>query len=69
LSWRDAGLDIDYRVYLQGPGQPGDVPVTAVSADRATITGLRPGRYRAKVVSVNFYQHTGPAAKVTFTIP
>ena len=36
---------------------------------RATITGLRPGPYRAKVVPVNFYQHAGPAAEVTFTIP
>ena len=36
---------------------------------RATITGLRPGHYRAEVVPVNFYQHAGPAAEVTFTVP
>jgi hypothetical protein len=66
LNWPDAGLDIGYRVYLQGPG---DTPVTRASAPSATITGLRSGRYRAKVVPVNLYQYTGPAAEVTFTIP
>ena len=35
----------------------------------ATITGLRPGRYLAKVVPVNFKKRPGPAAKVTFKIP
>jgi hypothetical protein len=69
LSWPDAGLGIRYSVYLQGPGEPGSNPVATVSADDATITGLRPGRYLAKVVPVNFKKHTGPAAKVTFKIP
>ena len=68
LSWPDAGLNIYYRVYLQGPGKPGDAPVT-VYADRATITGLRSGAYQATVVPVNFYKLTGPAAEVTFTVP
>jgi hypothetical protein len=69
LSWPDAGLGLHYRVYLQGPGEPGGTPVATASADDATITGLRPGRYLATVVPVNFKKHTGPAAKVTFKIP
>ena len=69
LGWPDAGLDIHYRVYLQGPGEYGAAPVVSVPSGGATITGLRPGTYRAKVVPVNFYQHTGPAAEVTFTVP
>jgi hypothetical protein len=69
LGWPDAGLDVHYRVYLQGPGEYGAAPVASLPSDGATITGLRPGTYRAKVVPVNFYQHTGPAAEVTFTVP
>jgi hypothetical protein len=69
LSWPDAGLDIHYRVYLRGPGEPGDAPVATASADGATVTGLRPGTYRATVVPANFYQTTGPAGEVTFTVP
>jgi hypothetical protein len=69
LSWPDAGLGLHYRVYLQGPGESGGTPVVTAAADSATITGLQKGRYLAKVVPVNFKNHTGPAAKVTFTIP
>ena len=69
LSWPDAGLGIHYRVYLQGPGEPGGTPVATAYADGATITGLRPGGYRATVVPVNFKTRTGPAAGVTFTVP
>jgi hypothetical protein len=69
LSWPDAGLSIHYRVYLQGPGEPGGIPVATAYSDRATITGLQPGRYQAKVVPVNFKKKTGPAARVTFTVP
>jgi hypothetical protein len=69
LSWPDAGLGLRYRVYLQGPGEPGSNPVATGSADDATITGLQPGRYLAKVVPVNFKRRTGRAAKVTFRIP
>jgi hypothetical protein len=69
LSWPDAGLGIGYRVYLQGPGEPGGTPVATASAKGATITGLQPGRYQATVVPVNFKQRTGRAARVTFTIP
>ena len=68
LSWPDAGLGVRYRVYLQGPGEPGDTPVTTAYADSATIAGLRPGGYQAKVVPVNFKKHTGPGAEVTFTV-
>jgi hypothetical protein len=66
LSWPDAGLGLQYRVYLQGPG---GAQVTTVDADQDTITGLPPGSYQAKVVPVNFKQKTGPAARVTFTVP
>ena len=69
LSWPDAGLGLRYRVYLQGPGEPGGTPVATAYADGATITGLRPGRYLARVVPVNFKKRPGPAAKVTFKIP
>ena len=69
LSWPDAGLGVHYRVYLQGPGEPGSTPVATAYADGATITGLGPGGYRAMVVPVNFKKHTGPAAGVTFTVP
>jgi hypothetical protein len=69
LKWPDAGLDIRYRVYLRGPREAGDAPVTTADADGATVTGLQPGTYRAKVVPINLYKHTGPAAEVTFTVP
>ena len=69
LSWPDAGLGIHYRVYLQGPGEPGGTPVATAYADGATITGLRPGGYQATVVPVNFKKRTGSAARVTFTVP
>ena len=69
VSWPGACLDIRYRVYLQGPGEPGRTPVATASADAVTITGLRPGRYRATVVPVNFYARAGPAARVTFAVP
>ncbi|HLK72616.1 MAG TPA: methyltransferase domain-containing protein [Streptosporangiaceae bacterium] len=69
LSWPDAGLGLRYRVYLLGPGESGGTPVTTANADSATITGLQPGSYQAKVVPVNVKTRTGPAAKVTFKIP
>jgi hypothetical protein len=69
LSWPDAGLDIHYGVYLRGPGEPGKAPVASTTADGATVTGLRPGTYRARVVPLNFYQYAGRAAEVTFTVP
>jgi hypothetical protein len=69
LSWPDAGLSIHYRVYLQGPGEPGGTPVATAYADGATITGLQPGRYLAKVVPVSFKRRLGRPAEVTFTVP
>jgi hypothetical protein len=69
LSWPDAGLGLRYRVYLQGPGEPGGTPVATADADDATITGLRSGHYLAKVVPVNFKRRAGPAARITFSIP
>ena len=69
LSWPDAGLGVRYRIYLQGPGRPGDRPVTTAYHDGATLTGLRPGRYVARVVPANFRKYTGRGAEVTFTVP
>jgi hypothetical protein len=66
LSWPDAGLNIHYRVYLQGPGGS---RVITVYGHRTTITGLQPGTYQARVVPVNFKKKTGRAARVTFTVP
>jgi hypothetical protein len=69
LSWPDAGLSIYYRVYLLGPGQSYGTLVATRYRDSATITGLRPGRYQARVVPVNFKDKTGRGARVTFTVP
>jgi hypothetical protein len=69
LSWPDAGLRVRYRVYLQGPGRPGDSPAATTLAQSATIGGLRPGSYLARVVPVNFKHQTGAAAQVSFTVP
>jgi len=69
LSWPYTGLGIRYHVFLQGPRELGDTPVTTAYADGATITGLPPGIYQATVVPVNFKQHTGRPARVTFTVP
>jgi hypothetical protein len=69
LSWPGAGLDISYRVYLRGPGQLGRTPAATTGVGTVTVKGLRPGRYQARVVPVNFYAHTGPAAEVAFTVP
>jgi hypothetical protein len=69
LSWPDAGLGLQYRVYLQGPGEPGGTPVATATADRATITGLQPGDYQVTVMPVNFKNKTGRAARATFTVP
>ena len=68
LSWRGVGLSIRYLVYLRGPDEPGDSPVTTTYADAATITGLRSGEYHATVVPVNAKKHTGTAADVTFAV-
>ena len=69
LSWPDAGLGVRYLIYLQGPGQPGGSPVTTTYRDGATLTGLPPGRYVARVVPANFRKYTGRGAGVTFTLP
>jgi len=69
LSWPDAGLGVRYLIYLNGPGQPGDSPVTTAYHDGATLTGLQPGSYVARVVPANFRKYTGRGAKVTFTVP
>ena len=69
LSWPGGGLNIRYRVYVYGPGQPGRHPVATTSHPGTAITGLRAGRYRAKVEPVNFYGYAGPSGEVTFTIP
>jgi hypothetical protein len=69
LSWPGAGLGVRYLIFLQGPGQPGSSPATTAYHDGATLTGLRPGRYVARVVPANFRTYTGRAAEVTFTVP
>jgi hypothetical protein len=68
LSWPDAGLGLHYLVYLTGPGQPGDSPVTTAYHDGAALTGLRPGRYAARVVPANLRKYKGRGAKVAFTV-
>jgi hypothetical protein len=41
----------------------------AVGLDAATLTGLAPGTYLARVVPANIKHDTGPAAQVAFTVP
>ena len=65
----DAGLRLRYHVYLQGPGEPDGAPVRITQKNGATVTGLRPGGYVARVVPANFRKYTGRGAKVTFTVP
>ena len=42
---------------------------TTAYHDGATLTGLPPGRYVARVVPANFRKYTGRGATVTFTVP
>jgi hypothetical protein len=66
LSWPAAGLGVRYQVSVQGPD--GRVRHVTVRSPGATVTGLRPGTYLARVVPANTRHTTGPAAQVTFTI-
>ena len=47
----------------------GDRPATTAYHDGATLTGLQPGSYAARVVPANFRKYRGRGAKVTFTVP
>jgi len=67
LSWPAAGLGVRYQVIVQGAA--GDVHRVTVRSPGATVTGLRPGTYLARVVPANTKHWTGPAAEVTFTVP
>jgi hypothetical protein len=69
LGWPDAGLGVRYLIYLQGPGQAGGSPVTTAYHNGATLTGLRPGSYVARVVPANRRKYTGRGAEVRFTVP
>ena len=69
LSWPEAGLGVRYLIYLQGPGRPGVSPVTRTYRTGATLSGLPPGRYVARVVPANARRYKGRGATVTFTVP
>jgi len=69
LSWPDAGPGLRYLVYLHQPGQPDGRPVITAYHDGATLTGLSPGSYVARVVPANFRKYTGRGATVTVTVP
>jgi len=69
LSWPDAGLGVRYHVYVTAPGAAGYLKQATVRSDGATLSGLRAGTYLATVVPANLRQETGPAARVTFTVP
>ena len=43
--------------------------MTTAYHNGATVTGLRSGRYVARVVPANFRKYTGRGAEVTFTVP
>ena len=69
LTWPDAGPGIRYQIYLRRPGESDGSPVTTAYHDDATLTGLQPGSYVARVVPANFRRYTGRGAEVTFTVP
>jgi hypothetical protein len=66
LSWPDAGLSIHYQVRVTGPNT---VRTATTNSNSTTLTGLKPGSYLATVVPLNYYDHTGPPAAITFTVP
>jgi len=68
LGWPEAGLGVRYLIYLHAPGQPGGDPVARTYRDGVTLTGLRPGRYVARVVPANVRKYRGRGAEVTFTV-
>jgi hypothetical protein len=65
LTWPGAGLGLRYQVTVRGPGQK----QVTVRADSATGSGLKSGRYVARVVPVNLKQQSGSGAQVAFVIP
>ena len=77
LSWPDAGLGVAYRVYVRPPGAvsyelKSTVSFVLSSTARtvsATISGLTPGKYQARVVPFNLKLITGHAGDVAFTVP
>jgi hypothetical protein len=69
LSWPDAGLGVRYQVWLLIPGTGTFTLARTVRSDDATISGLAPGLYLARVVPANFRQSTGPPAELEFTVP
>jgi hypothetical protein len=77
LSWPDVGLGVGYRIYLRPPGAAGYalqstvrfVLSTTAPTISATLSGLAPGRYLARVVPINLRLHTGHAGRVPFTVP
>jgi hypothetical protein len=69
LTWPDAGLGLLYRVYAYA-GSAGQVLARTVSSPEVTLTGLTPGvTYQFRVVPVNIYKATGPAALASARIP
>ena len=68
LGWPEAGLGVRYLIYLHAPGQPGGDPVARTYRDGVTLTGLRPGRYVARVMPANVRKYRGRGAEVTFTV-
>ena len=54
-------------VRLLGPAAR--LPAHTAYHNGASITGLRPGRYVARVVPANLRKYKGRGAKVTFTVP
>jgi hypothetical protein len=77
LSWPDAGLGVAYRVYVRPPGAVSYelkstvsfVLSTTARTVSATISGLPPGTYQARVVPFNLKLITGHAGQVAFTVP
>jgi hypothetical protein len=77
LTWPDVGQGLAYLVYLRGLGARDyvlkhTVPWVLAVPDGSvttTLSGLRPGKYQAKVVPMNLTLKKGQAAVVTFTVP
>jgi len=69
LTWPDAGLGLQYRVYADAGGA-GSAVTRTVSAPEVTLAGLTRGvTYRFRVVPVNVNGTTGPAAVTSARIP
>ena len=63
IAWRNPAQ------WFASWGPAARLPAHTAYHNGASITGLRPGRYVARVVLANPRKYKGRGAKVTFTVP